>query len=588
MRIVLVTTLMICAMWAPSQADQIFPDPEWQDVPHPLASPEAMSGGDISAFSGQYPKSLNYLLDNNSFTATAFSSMYETLLDTHPITADYQPGIANKWSMSDDRKTFTFWIDSAARWSDGQPITAFDVQWTYDTIMNETNLTGVHKVPLESFHRPEVIASNMVRFTAREVHWRNLGGAGQFPILPKHVYEGQDFNKVHFELPVVSGPYMLGTIKEGVFIRLNRRADWWARIYKRNQNIYNFDTITHRFYAERSNAFEAFKNGTLDVYPIYTARTWVKDALGERYDKNWILKQRIENYNPIGFQGFAMNARRWPFNDKQTRQAMSYLLNRDSMNKTLMFNQYFLHQSYYEDIYTSDSPCPNPFYDFNKDKARELLIKGGWKANPGTGILEKDGKPFTFKFLTRDPSADKFLAIYGEDLKDVGIEFTIEKKDWAAWVKDMDEFNFDMTWAAWGAGIRKDPEGSWSSKEADRASGNNITGFRNARVDEIIEAQKQIFDIHKRHEMLKEIDAILAEEAPYALLWNINATRLVYWNKFGVPSTVLSKFGDEQSVFELWWNDEDTAAELEDARASEKSIPGRPAIVKFDDAFRPR
>ncbi len=587
MRRVLTTALLLCALCLHTQADQVFPKADWKDAPHPLASPEAYPGGNISAFSGQYPKSLNYLLDNNSFTAMAFSSMFETLLDTDAISAEYQPGLAKKWSISEDRKTFTFWIDEAALWSDGEPITAYDVQWTYDTIMNKTNLTGVHKVPLQTFHRPEVVDSHTIRFTAREVHWRNLGGAGQFPILPKHALEDREFNKLHFEFPIVSGPYEIGTIKEGVFLKLKRRENWWARRYKRNQNLYNFDTITHRFYAERPNAFEAFKSGKLDIYPVYTARIWVKEAIGQRYDKNWILKQRVENYDPIGFQGFAMNTRRWPFDDTQTRQAMSHLLNRDSMNQTLMFNQYFLHRSYYEDIYSSAAPCPNPFYAFDKDKARELLKKSGWKANPETGILEKGGKPFSFKFLTRNPSADKFLAIYGEDLRDLGIEFSIEKKDWAAWVKDMDEFNFDMTWAAWGAGIRKDPEGSWSSKEAERASGNNITGFKNARVDEIIEAQKRIFDIQKRHEMLKEVDAILAREAPYALLWNINATRLLYWNKFGAPATVLSKFGDEQSAFALWWYDEDAAAELMDARESDATVPGRPAIIKFDEKYRP-
>lgn len=581
----LVALTLSFALYA--NADQDFPGPDWKDGPHPLASEDAYSGGNISAFSGQYPKSLNYLLDNNSFTAQAFYSMYETLLETDAITAEYRPGLAKQWSIADDRKTFTFRIDEHARWSDGKPITAEDVLWTYDTIMNTNYLTGVHKVPLESFHRPEVLESNVVRFTAREVHWRNLGGAGSFTILPKHALEGKNFNKVHFEFPVVSGPYKIGKIKEGVFIQMQRREDWWARRYKRNAHVYNFETITHRFYAERENAYEAFKDGILDVFPIYTARIWVKDAVGEKFDKNWIVKQRVENFSPIGFQGFAMNTRRWPFNDTATRQAMSHLINRDSMNKTLMYNQYFLHRSYFEDLYSSQHPCKNAFYAFDKEKARALLKQSGWKANPETGILEKEGKPFAFKFLTRNPSSDKFLAIYAEDLKDVGISFTIEKKDWAGWVKDMDKFNFDMTWSAWGASLRKDPEGMWSSKEAERLSGNNITGFKNARVDEIIAQQKSMFDISARHELVREIDGILAKDAPYALLWNISATRLVYWNKFGTPPTVLSKFGNERDAFSLWWDDEDASAELEDAMESGDAAPGRPANVSFGATYRP-
>jgi len=224
-------------------------------------------------------------------------------------------------------------------------------------------------------------------------------------------------------------------------------------------------------------------------------------------------------------------------------------------------------------------------FEFNKDKARALLQEAGWKANPKTGILERDGKPFTFKFLTRAPSTDKFLAIYGEDLKDVGIELVIDQKDWAAWSKDMDEFNFDMTWAAWSGSLFKDPESMWASREADRPGGNNITGFKNAEVDALIERQRAIFDIEQRNEICRAIDAIATREVPYILLWNINYVRLLYWNKFGTPPTVLSKFGDERAAYSLWWYDEDSASALADAQARDARLPPRPAMVQFDEVF---
>ena len=185
-------------------------------------------------------------------------------------------------------------------------------------------------------------------------------------------------------------------------------------------------------------------------------------------------------------------------------------------------------------------------------------------------------------FLTRDPSSDKFLAIYGEDLKDVGITLKIDRKDWAAWTKDLGEFNYDMTWAAWGAGLFKDPESMWHSREAERSNGNNITGFKNDRVDEIIEQQKSIFEVSQRNELLRELDGIVAAEVPYILLWNLNYARILYWNKFGTPPQVLSKFGDERSAYGLWWYDEDAAAELEAAMEDDLALPPRPVEVKYD------
>ncbi len=299
------------------------------------------------------------------------------------------------------------------------------------------------------------------------------------------------------------------------------------------------------------------------------------------------MKQKIKNYQPVGFQGFCMNMRNAPFDDVRVRQAMAYLLNREKINSTLMYNQYFMHKSYWEDLYDKDNPCKNTEFPYDKEKARALLEQAGWKSDPETGILEKDGKPFRFKFMTRSPSSDKYLAVYMEDLKDVGIDMSIDRKDWATWIKNMDEFNFEMTWGAWQAGLFKDPEGMWASKESTRRSGNNHAGMQNKEIDTYIEKQKTLFDVQQRHAICRKIDAILAEQCPYALLWNIDYVRLLYWNKFGTPPTVLSKYGDDQSAFTYWWYDEDSAADLEDAKESGDPLPGLEAEVSFDAEFSP-
>ena len=567
-------------------SDETFPPAGWTDRPNPLASPNAVAGGEISIFAGQYPKSLNYYLDNNVLSAEIFGAIYETLLALNPITLEYEPGLAEKWTISEDRKTFTFYLNPLARWSDGTPITAQDVQWTCATIVDPKNLTGPHKLDMERFDPPVVIDERTIRFTARDVHWKNLGAAGGFHILCRHAFEGRDFNKINFEFPVVSGPYRLGKIQESLAISIERRPDWWARNALRHQGTGNFQTMKFKFFAERENAFESFKKGEIDLFPIYTSRIWVHETQGEKFLKNWIVKQKIYNHAPIGFQGFAMNMRRPPFDDIRTRKAMALLLDRRKMNSALMYDQYFLHRSYFEDLYSAQNPCQNPEIELDKHKARELLNAAEWSVNPKTGHLEKDGKRFSFRFLTREASSETFLAIYAEDLKDAGIELIIDKKDWAAWARDMDEFNFEMTWASWSSGVFKDPEGMWSSGEADRQGGNNITGFKNPRVDALIETQKAVFDVQKRNAICREIDRIVAEVYPYVLLWNINYTRLLYWNKFGTPPTVLSKFGREDSAYWYWWSDVDALADLNDAvRFGDHLIPREPAVY-FDQIFQ--
>ena len=565
----------------------VFPKASWRDEPDPIASPDAIPGGEIRYAAAQPPKSLNAYLDNNTFSAMVFGSLYETLLWSNPLTGDYEPGLAKSWTISENKRVFTFTLDEMARWSDGKPVTAEDVRWTFDRLMDPASQTGPVKVTLQTFAKtpPEILDERTIRFTASETHWRNLGAAGGFEIMPKHAFEGGDFNKVNFFFPVVSGPYALGAMREGVELRLERRDDWWARARTATRGTMNFQTVVFRFFAEQENAFEAFKKGEIDVYPVYTARIWATETSGPKFDSNWIVRRRVRNHHPTGFQGFAMNLRRPPFDDVRVRRAMAYALNREKMNATLMYGEYFLHKSYFEDLYDRFHPCDNTEYGFDKDKARELLAEAGYEPDPETGLLRKNGAPLSFTFLTRDGSSDKFLAPYAEDLRDIGVEMKIERKDWAAWSRDMDDYNFDMTWAAWSSGLFKDPEGMWSSAEADRPGGNNITGFRSADVDRLIERQKSVFDLRERNDICRLIDALVTDQVPYVLLWNTDSIRLLYWDKFGTPPTVLSKFGDERSLLTYWWADEDSRADLEAAMADGEALPPRPDVVDFDAAF---
>ena len=570
----------------PVAALEEYPGPGWRERPSPFASPDAYPGGEFKFWSGPFPKSFNYYLDTTVTSSRVFNLLFETLLNNNGLTLEFEPGLAAAWSVSADRMTFEFRLDERARWSDGVPISARDVAWTYAAVMDPKNLTGPHKISFERFHPPEVIDERTIRFRAREVHWKNLLSLGSFQVLPAHVFEGQDFNKINFEFPVVAGPYALESIREGSALTLKRRDDWWQRELPGATGIANFERLKFRFFTERENAFAEFKTGNLDFYPVYTASRWAAETRGEAYDNNWIIKQEVYNYNPIGFQGFAMNLRRDKFADRRVRLALAHLLDRDKMNRTLMYESYFLHRCYFEDLYDAQTPCRGPDLRFDKEQARRLLAAAGWQANRNTGLLEKDGQAFIIHFLTRSQSSDKYLAIYREDLNDVGIQLEIVRKDWAAWVKDMDEFNFDMTWAAWGASVFKDPESLWHSREAERPGGQNITGYNNPEVDAMIDGLRTEFDIHKRHATIREIDAILANDIPYVLLWNLNYRRLLYWNKFGIPDTVLPKHSGEAGAYLFWWYDEDSAADLEYARELDLPLPGRDAMIRFDEVFQ--
>lgn len=563
-----------------------FPPAGWTEKISPLASTNAKVGGEMRYYAGPYPQSLNFYIEYSTGGELIFNNLFENLLTLNPLTLEFEPWIAKSWTVSEDLRTFTFELDPNARWSDGAPLTAHDIAWTFDAIMKPENLTGPWKVPLERFDKPEVLDDHTIRFHARETHWRNLLTLSGLYILPKHVMATQDFNDINFELPVVSGPYRQGELREGFFCKLERRADWWRIGYPAARGLGNLQTIRLVYFQGDETSFDEMKKGKLDFFMVGMARRWVNEVNGEKFQKNWIVKQRVENRNPIGFSGFAMNLRKPIFADVRTRKALAHLLDRETLNHTLMYDQYIMHKSYWEDLYDNSHPCTNASYAFTKDRARALLAEAGWRPNPNTGVLEKDGRPFSFSFLNRDASQNKYVAKFQQDLHDVGIDMKLTVKDWSAWMKAMDQYDFDMTWCNYSGSLWKDPEGMWASKEADRPAGQNYTGFKNPRVDELIDLQRGEFDVHKRATIMRELDGILTEQVPYVLLWYLNYTRIIYWNKYGTPDHVLGSISDERGALQYWWYDEDDAANLREARASGLALPKRPYAVRFEDVFK--
>lgn len=574
-----------------SNISGIVKDIPWQGNPesippkmretNPLANTSAKKGGSFRIYAHQFPKSLNYYLEQFATTAQIFTMMYETLTAYHPETLETIPHIAREWKISEDKKTFTFLLDKNAMWSDGKPITTKDILFTYDTIMNPKHDTAVFRIGLSRFEKPKAIDEYTVEFKAKEIHWNNFNEiATGFLVLPEHVYKGMDFNRVNIEFPVVSGPYKIVEVKKGRYIKMQRRGDYWQRAYPFVKGRYNFDELVFKVYNQENIALQALKKGDLDIFPVYTASVWATETKGDKFQNSWIIKQRVFNQKPIGFQGWAMNMRRDVFKDKRVRKAMAHLVPRKMFVEKLMFNEYELTDSYFPDFYLLGEKNPNEPIDYNPEKARALLKEAGWKANQ-EGYLEKDGKKLEFSVLERDQRTSKYITPFIERAKQVGVRVNIETTDLAAWSQRIDSFDFDMTWTAWGGGIFKDPEPLWFSKYADEKGQHNLPGLKLPEIDKIIEEQKTIFDVNKRNALLKKLDTIIYKEYPYVLLWHLNNTRLLYWNKFGMPKNPLGKYGGEGFSIDYWWYDEGKADALNKAMKDNKALEKIPENIKW-------
>jgi microcin C transport system substrate-binding protein len=544
----------------------------------PIAAPEAKRGGSYTTWGGEYPKSLNMWLDYNAFSKQVAELLYEPLITLHPTRDEPVGVLADSWEISEDKMSYTFRIHPRATWSDGKPVRAEDVQYYYDVIMNPKNLTSLFRVDMVRFKRPEIIDEKTLRITADEPHWKNFWTAGGFFALPKHVWEGKDFNAINFDFPVVSGPYAIGEIKTNRSISLKRRGEWWGRVKKLNVGKFNFDYITYKSMADRNKALESLKKGDFDAYAIYTAKIWAEQTDFPQVKNNHVVRQEVYNEEPKAFQGFAMNMRRPLFQDLRVRQALSYLLNRELMNEKLMFNIYFLLNSYYPDLYP-DNKSPAALYNFDPEKARALLKEAGWQVD-NTGTLMKDGKPLEIVFLHHGDDL-RHLNIYVEDLKKVGIRMRIEVVSQATYTKRVDEHEFDMVWKNWSASRLRDPEALWHSKTVMDIATQNVAGVKDPEIDALIESQKQEMDLGRRNEILKKIDERLSGLVPYVLLWQSDRQKLLYWNKFSTPKHVLSKYDREDSATIYWWFDPAKAQALNEARQKDAVLPALPAEIRY-------
>jgi microcin C transport system substrate-binding protein len=548
----------------------------------PIANPNAVKGGTYTSWGSSFPKSLNYFLDANSFSSEITGMMFESLVALHSTRNEPVGILAESWEISDDKKTFTFHIHPQAKWSDGKPVTAEDVQFYYDVMMNPKNMTSIFRVDLQRFERPNIIDEKTIRMVAKEVHWSNFWTAAGLMAFPKHIWKDVDFNKQNFEFPVVSGPYHLKEVQTNRYIILERRSDWWGRIKKYNQYKYNFDYIKYKFMEDRNKALEAFKKGEFDAYAIYTSSIWANQTQFDQVKKGWVVRQNIYNHEPKGFQGFAINLRRPIFQDSRVREALCYLLNRDLMNEKLMFNEYFILNSYYPDLYTNNINPDVEMRKYDPGKARRLLDEAGWHVGQD-GLLQKDGKTFEIKFLNYSEDL-RHLNIYIEDLKSVGIKASIDQLSMSTVRKRIDELNFDLYWINWGASRLRDPETAWDSHTADEIATNNVSGVNDPVIDGLIKEQKTEMNLDKRNEILKKIDKRLNEIIPYVLLWQADHTRLLYWNRFGTPRYVLDKFNREDVITTYWWLDQEKDKRLNDAMKNKADLPLEPEKIVYTES----
>lgn len=491
----------------------------------PLGKADAPVGGTLNRnLSGGESENYSPLNSQDGYSRDVYEYVMEGLLRINPETFQWEPELAEKYEVSKDNLTYTFYINKDAKWWDGKPVTAEDVKFTLDAV-RDPKYKAFHKIPyFENLDTVEVVDPLTVKIKMKKKYFMNLmvvGTEGFIPVLPKHVYE--DPNKKFSGAPIFgSGPYKVESYNRGKNIQLVRNKDYWANGKPGFAGFGKYERINFRFIKEENLQIEMVKKGQIDFMEPIRIENYEKKAVGEPFGTT-VKKVQAENKRPKNYGFIGWNNKLPIFSDKQTRQALSHLFNRQQLIEKFMYGKVVEGKGpvYFKSPFM---PADVKAIPFNPEKAKQLLTKAGWADADKNGVLERkvngETKEFRFSLLLPNRDVEKYFTMYKEDLKKAGVDMEIKLIEWSTFTKLLEEQKFDAIAMSWGGGsVEDDLKQIWHSESA-RPGGSNFISYSNKEVDKLIDQAREEMNEGKRKGLWQKAVRLIAEDAPYTYLFN--------------------------------------------------------------------
>jgi len=495
----------------------------------------APQGGTFNYNLDGEPTTLNPITQTDLYTRYILEYVTSHLMERNLNSFQYEPSVAEKMEVSKDGLVFTFTLNKNAKWSDGKPLTAEDVKFSFDVIHDPTYNAATLWSYYENLKSVEILNEHQVRMTMKEKYFKNDEVLCDTWLVPKHIYgdakEGVKKNKS----VIGSGPYKLVEYDQGKRIVLEKIDNWWGSEVENFKGRYNFKNVIFRFIKDQTIAIEALKKGEID-YSELTAESYVKKAIGPEWGAK-VERYKVENKAPKTYSFIGWNLKRDLFKDRDVRVALAMLIDRKQMNEKFRFNMAMPAAGpfYYQSLNADSSVKP---FEFNPKQAAALLKKAGWEDTAKSGTLSKmiNGQKVDFKFtlIYGNKETEKYWTLYKEDLKKAGIQMDLKLLEWNALSKAVDDREYDAFTMRWGGVVEEDPKQIWHSS-SDVKGGSNFISYKNPQVDEAIDKARVEMDAKKRSVLMKKVYRLIAEDAPYAFLFNDRYMLYAITNKVATP-----------------------------------------------------
>ncbi|HLO24519.1 MAG TPA: peptide-binding protein, partial [Geobacteraceae bacterium] len=408
--------------------------------------------------------------------------------------------LAESWDVSPDGLTITFHLRKGVKWHDGHPFTSRDVLYTYRVTIDPKTPTA-YADAFRQVQRAEAPDALTFRVTYAKPFAPALESWGM-SVLPAHLLEGKDITKSSLSRhPVGTGPYVFREWVPGQKLVLESNHDYYeGRPY--------IDRYIYRIIPDNSTMYMELKAGALDMMglsPVQYQRQTDTPKFLSRFNK---YRYPASAYTYIGY-----NLRHPLFSDRRVRQALTSAINKEEIvHGVLLGLGQVAHGPYKPGTWAYNSHIKD--FDYNPERAKQLLVEAGWKERNSDGILVKDGKPFQFTILTNQGNSErlKTAQIIQRRLKKIGIDVKIRVIEWASLLSQfIDKGNFEALIMGWTIGQDPDIYDVWhSSKTSPKEL--NFIGFKNSEVDRLLEEGRSTFDMEKRKRCYYRIQEIFTEE----------------------------------------------------------------------------
>lgn len=557
------------------------------------ANPEAPAGGRMNYavpnwVLNQSPQTFDtlntFILQGNA--PPRVESLYDALMVSSLDEPDSLYGaLAQSVSIASDRNAFTFLLRPEARFSDGAPVTARDVAFTYRTLKEK----GHPSIAVSLREMVEAVAVDertfRLVFSGQQTYQETLDAFG-LPVVPEAFFAGRDFERTGLDAIPGSGRRKIGRMEAGRFIEYEKREDYWAKDLPFARGLDHFQTLRIDFFRDRQPALEAFKKGEITFREEFTTRSWAVEYDFPAVANKQVIKREFPVETRPKFQCWALNQRRQRFADPRVRRAINLCFDFEWTNQNILFGLRTHSDSPFEGspYKAAGTPSPaelallaplrgkvpeevfgsawvQPVSDGTGNDRRllreavRLFDEAGWKRR-GTNLVNEAGEVFRLEYMINGAEQQRVYGKFFDTLRRIGVDASFRLVDEAQYQDRQQRFDYDMILIAFslGATPTRDALGLFFGSRARDVPGSyNFPGMADEAVDALV---AKIGEAKTREELTVAIlclDRLLRARLDWIPNINADQHRVAYWDLFGFKEP---KPDYGFPVESLWWYDE--------------------------------